>query len=319
LFVACLLPVTGADFSAPVFAPKPTMKSSLSLAACLLLAGTAGSVADTVELNGLTSLFGENVAFMLLHRPGPAQPVSFVLFEGQAQFGIKLLAVDIHNQRAQIEQLGETQYVRLSSAPDLALIGAPVQPGPFVAVKKLSPQDQQQLDNFLNADPDVQKLRSGAPVRVPIYSGNVPGNTSGNSASGNSSSSPDNPVANNANPNQNSSSGGSTLDGSTSGSSADSPAISGGSNGSSSPAPGSSVDETQQYWYVTSRNIELTRLATAAQVADGEANPLPRTPLTPANTPPDLVGQETFFGNHIPGFVNGGSPYAVDENGDPIQ
>jgi len=30
---------------------------------------------------------------------------------------------------------------------------------------------------------------------------------------------------------------------------------------------------------------------------------LPRTPLTPDITPPQLIGKETFYGNHIPHFI----------------
>ena len=76
---------------------------------------------------------------------------------------------------------------------------------------------------------------------------------------------------------------------------------SGGSAGSTGAADAS--DHTKEYWYVESVILEQTRIDTAQEVADGTAEALPRTPFTPDITPPQLIGKETFFGNHIPGFI----------------
>lgn len=292
------------------------MKTCLSLAAILLLSGVGNNFADTIELNGITRLSGENMAFLVLHQAPQTKPVSFILSEGQSQFGIKLLAVDIANHRAKIEQAGQVQDLRLCSAPDLTLPEASGEnSGQPSAAIRLLPQERQQLDYFLNQDEYVQKLKAGSPLPVqayPGFAGNTQsGNGNGNNGSGNSSSGSGNSIANNGAAGQGGAQPGGTADGSTSSSA---------SSSSSNPgsASSSSTDYTDQYWYVTSRNVELTRLMTADQVVNDGLQPLPRTPLTPANTPSYLVSADTFFGNHIPGFVCGGSMYGTDKNGDPV-
>jgi hypothetical protein len=287
------------------------MKTSLSLAALLLLSGAKNSFADTIELNGITRLLGENMAFVVLHQPSQTKPVSFILSEGQSQFGIKLLAVDFAHHRAKIEQSGQVQDLRLCSAPDLTLPEASVENSgqPFAAIR-ISPQEQQQLNYFLNQDEYVQKLKSGSPVPIPAYPGFVGNKQSGN-GSGNSTSSPGNSIGNNGTADQGGAQSGSSADSSTSSSS-------GSSSSSSAFTANSNTDYTKEYWYVTSRNIELNRLNTAPQVANGDMGPLPRTPLTPPNTASYLIGSDTFFPNHIPGFVYGGSVDGTDENGNPV-
>jgi hypothetical protein len=62
-------------------------------------------------------------------------------------------------------------------------------------------------------------------------------------------------------------------------------------------------DQSNNGWYQESASIEQNRLETAQSVLAGEMTPWPRTPLTPAGTPANLIAGETFFANHIPGFV----------------
>jgi hypothetical protein len=56
--------------------------------------------------------------------------------------------------------------------------------------------------------------------------------------------------------------------------------------------------------------IEQSRASTTQEVLAGDMTPWPRTPLTPPGTHANLVGQEVFFSNHmpgnfvVPGFVN---------------
>ena len=69
-------------------------------------------------------------------------------------------------------------------------------------------------------------------------------------------------------------------------------------------------DQSSQEWYVESMVIEQSRASTTQEVLAGDMTPWPRTPLTPPGTPANLVGQEVFFSNHmpgnfvVPGFVN---------------
>jgi hypothetical protein len=276
----------------------------------LLGLGADANFADPVELNGITCLFGENMAVLVLHQPAQTRPVSFVLSEGGSRFGIKLLAVDVVNHRVKIEQAGQMQYLRLCSAPDLAMNPAPDEtltaPG---EARPLNPREQSQLDNFLNQDDEAHRIKSGNPAVNPVYYGApYPGSGKSDSAPGNSASS-------------SATGSGARAESGPSGSS-DSPAVDavtadpgsaglGNSTGDSSTGSDSTTstaeDYTKQYWYVVSEGIEQNRLATANQVMSGAMDPLPRTPLTPAQTPPALIGSDTFFPNHIPGFPYTGS------------
>ena len=74
-------------------------------------------------------------------------------------------------------------------------------------------------------------------------------------------------------------------------------------NSAGSTGSANAPDYTKEPWYQDSVVMEQTRLATAQDVANGDASPLPRTPLTPDITPPQLIGKETFYGNHIPHFI----------------
>lgn len=281
------------------------MKKSLTLATLLIATGTTGFAGDTVELNGITSLFGQKMAFMLLHQQGPAAPVSFYLMEGQSQHGIKLVTVDLANCRVQIERDGQKQYMRLSSAPDLTVTEAPLIPGRHGGIHRITPVEQARLDQFVSTDGAVQKILSGQPIYTGAYIGAPPAGTGSPGSSGNSPGGSENGTSSTSD-----SSGGTGGTGvnSTQGSNTGANSSSSASQGAdASNSTASTDDYTKQYWYWTSRNVELNRIDTATKVLSGEMEPLPRTPLTPANTPPALVGTETFFGSHIPGFPDNSS------------
>ena len=330
------------------------MKPCLRLGILLLVASAGSVFADPVELNGITSLFGENTAFLMLHPQSQTEPVSFALTAGESRFGIKLLAVDPRGHRATIEQAGETLYLRLCSAPDVA--SATLQEGNpgWTRGRRLTQQEKSDLAHFLNQDPQVQGIKSGTAKANPVPAAPYPGSTKSDSAPSASQTANNSPTASSAT--SGSSSTGSSTASSTANSTANSTASStanstGSSTGSSTGGLGNQIsdnaatdsgasaasstsgsvtgtsitsstsvastsadatasaeaDDTTQYWYVTSVGIEQNRLATASQVLSGALNPLPRTPLTPAQTPASLVGSETFFPNHIPGFVYTGS------------
>jgi hypothetical protein len=67
-------------------------------------------------------------------------------------------------------------------------------------------------------------------------------------------------------------------------------------------------DQSETEWYQESVSIEQSWIQTAQSVLVGDMTPWPRTPLTPAGTPGDLVGEETFFSSHTPGFKQQAPP-----------
>jgi hypothetical protein len=264
------------------------MKPGLSLATLLLLSGAGALFADSVELNGITSLFGENTAFLVLYSSSQADPISFALTEGGSRYGVRLVAVDFAHRRAEIEQAGETQYLRLCTAPDAALGLDPAGKPGWLRGRRLSPQELSQLGRFLNEDAEAQQIKSGTPVVNPVnYGAPYPASAKSDAAPGSAADA---------------SSSGSASGSSTGSSMVTSSSSPSGAATGSDAAASAATDYTKQYWYVASLGIERNRIATASQVLSGAMSALPRTPLTPANTPADLVGAETFFGSHIPGF-----------------
>ncbi len=250
------------------------------LGTSLLLAGGLAASADSVALKGITSLFGEKMAFLVLYQPAQTQPLNFALAEGESQFGFKLLAVDAAGHRVQVEQCGVKRYLRLGNAPDVA---APANPDPAEAadqpvIIKPVPADRQAVASYLASD-EVERIRAGHPVW------NSAGGGAGKTAGGSQNFSPvPNEVAAGNNLGQG--------------------AVAGGSAGSSNP-PGTGPAQnnyTDELWFQESMSIEQSRAMTVDEVLAGKMTPFPRTPLTPPGTPAPLVGQEVYFANYIPGF-----------------
>ena len=137
------------------------MKAALILAGSLLLAGLhPAAAAYSVELNGIVSLFSHKTALMVLGRGEDNKPTSFTLSEGESQFGIKLLAVDVAGQRVQIERHGKISYLRLSGAPNIT-----ADPAVETAVKPISQPVPGELsvDSYL-ASEEVQRIQAGNPI-----------------------------------------------------------------------------------------------------------------------------------------------------------
>ena len=169
------------------------MKAALMLAGSLLLASLHPAAAEySVELNGIVSLFSHKTALMVLGRGENNKPTSFTLSEGESQFGIKLLAVDVAGQRVQIERHGEKSYLRLYGAPNISDDTA------VETAVKLNRQPvpgELSVDSYL-ASEDVQRIKSGNPIYKLTSAGNSrnksdarssddsnPGNVSKNSSS----------------------------------------------------------------------------------------------------------------------------------------
>ena len=240
------------------------MKASLIPGALLLLAGSLNSsAADLVELNGITCLCGEKMAFLVLHQPAQTDPLNFALAEGESQFGFKLLAVDAIGHRVQIEKCGVKKFLRLGCAPDVTALNhlqpaAAADPGALVEPVSM---DGSSVASYLNSE-ELQRIKSGHPIWNAAVAGVDKKNTGGQNASaGNNAVAASNPGA-----------------------------------------PSSQPDYTGELWYQESLSIEQSRAMTANDVFTGKLTPFPRTPLTPPETPGQLVGQEVYFANYIPGF-----------------
>ena len=305
--------MAGADVSAPAIPPeKPNVKPILLLGAALLLAGGMSlAAADSVELNGITCLPGENLACFLLYQPTLTKPLTFMLGEGESRFGFKLLAVDAPGHRVLVEQCGVKKYVRIGSAPELIVTpagpkAATAMTNPAATVTKPTAAEEQAVARYLASD-EVQRIQAGKPILPGALASAVNNSASSqNSAAG----------AGNAGQNANAvnSTGGQTANAASdannlgqnfnAGTGGDLVASVGTSSGSpaSAAAPAGQNSYTGEVWYQESLALEQWRAMTAAQVLDGSMTPFPRTPLTPPGTPTQLVGQDVYFASHIPGY-----------------
>lgn len=289
------------------------MKTILTLVCTLLCPAGGIGWADTVEVNGIVSLFGQNTAFLVLHPTAREKSVSFALSEGDTRYGVKLLAVDVARHRVKIEHSGAVACLRLGSAPgSLRWTMDSASSDGFPGERNLTAGQQSGLESFLNGH-SAEEIRSGQPAAALLPGGSaLLGNGKPEGSSQNAGGGPATGTG---------ASGGSNGSGDSSSAGAATPAPS--PSGSeqpggdaSPPSPGSAggsdaglnTDYTKQYWYITSQNIERTRLATAKNVLSGDMLPLPRTPLTPADTPAALIGSDTYFPTHIQGFVDQSSP-----------
>jgi hypothetical protein len=231
----------------------------------LLLGLLRGAAEDAVELNGITCLLGSKMACLLLYQTARPKPINFMLAEGESQFGVKLLAVDAAGGRVQIQHQGAKKYLRIGSVPGMSALAAPE---PVKATARPALPDAQAVAGYL-AGEEVKRIQAGNPVW----------NGMGASAAKNNSSA-----------GQNTSGGQNDAAGTGSG------------NSSPSTAPSSQNDYAGEVWYQESVSIEQSRAMTVNDVLAGTMTPWPRTPLTPANTPAQLISREVFFSNHIPGF-----------------
>ena len=236
------------------------MKPIPILAASLLLACPGALRADTVELSGLASLFGEKMALLVVYPAAKAASLNFTLSEGQSQYGIKLVQVDPVNHQVEIEQDGIKKFIYLSGSP--VFTGSA---GQGLTGEAGAGVDPKVLAAYLNGNDEVERIKAGNPGVT--FSG-------GGAKAG----------ADNVN--DTGTGAGAVL---------------------SSATTGGTADHSKEFWYQESLIIEQSRIATAQEVLAGDATPWPRTPLTPASTPAGLIGKETYYPNHILGYVVRGS------------
>jgi hypothetical protein len=266
------------------------MKTVLSFSVALLLAGDLRvSAADSVELNGFSCLGGEKLACFLLYQPSALKPRTFMLAEGESKYGFKLLAVDTAGQQALVEKCGVKKYVHINSTPELIATETPeTEAVPETSSRPAAP-DARTLASYFNSD-ETARIQAGNPL---LPTAVIPG-TGKNFNNGTDASNPG-------------SNGGS--------------ANSGNQNGAASPGTGGQIaagnlnfsasssgtaagqnSQANELWYQESLSIEQSRVMTADDVASGKLSPFPRTPLTPAATPSQLVGDEVYYSDHIPGY-----------------
>ena len=221
-------------------------------------------VPAAIVLNGITTILGDNRACFRVIFTGGLREEDFMLAEGEARYGIQLLAVDTKLNSVIISHQGMKQTMPICKTPVL-LAGAASGAGGNAAVKigannlTTSSSAGQTAGNEVRSE-DGQPARSGFAAGANGGSAGASGNnsdTSGNGASGANDS------------------GSSTITGSAS----------------------ANDNATQDYhwWAKEAQKIEQARQTTAQQVMDGTLPPFPLTPFTPPGTPAQLVGPNKIY------------------------
>ena len=207
---------------------------------------------------------------MVINRESEANPTSFMLSEGQSQFGIKLLAVDVAGQRVQIEQSGIKQYLHICSTPNLTL---PANGETGAETGNLRVLAEKSVEEFL-ASEVVQRIKAGDYVWNGRASGGkqISADKQNTGNTGNDGNTGSTGVANNVN------------------------------SAEIVSSANAQKDYTKEYWYQDCLATEQSRIQYAREVLSGEMTPYPRTPLTPSGTPSQLMDRETIYSSHIPGY-----------------
>ena len=260
------------------------MKLHALVATGLLIMGFNASAADStappaptpaaVVLDGIMNLQGDKWAFFKVNFSGGVPDAEFMLAEGQARFGIQLVAINPQSRTAVIRNQDRTQTLSICQTPALlagTVSGVPAAAGSgdgFSAAGRVSASNEETLA--------AEASRFAHPVNAAGWGGKP------NAATGNS--------------------------GNNSTSANDSGTASTGS-GANTAADGSNTthERLYQWWVNDAQKIEQARMETAQRVLAGEWPPYPLTPLTPAGTPPQLIGPDSLFMEHGPGMIVAGN------------
>jgi hypothetical protein len=251
------------------------LAAGLAAGAVVAIAKETGPVPSGIVLNGITTILGDSRACFKVTFTDGSPGTDFMLAEGQAKYGIKLLAVDAQLNAVTIRNQDLTQIIPICKTPTvLATATAGVN-----ASVRLGGHDN-------TGTVFTGKVQAGGNETQPAANGQFPqgyavgagGFQSGglqNGASGNNNDSSGNAI------------------------SAD--------NSSDGSSTGAGDNATQghlyQWWVKEAEKIERARIETASRVMAGEWPPYPLTPLTPANTPPQLIGADSLYMNHGPGIM----------------
>jgi len=269
LSVACLVPVV--DAVAQLIQPLPS----------------------GIVLNGITTILGDKRAIFKVSFTAGAPETEFMLPEGQARYGIQLLAVNLQSNTVTISDQGFTRIIPICPTP--TLLGAaptaavPVQLGNG---NGLEPGFLANDQTFAAETPPADPPRFAHPVNAAGWGGaqngsqNGAANHPGNSGSPGDSSTSD--------PGNNNSSNTTSTD-------------TAGADSSTDPGAGQTHEHLYQWWISDAQKIEVARKETAQRVLAGDWPAYPLTPLTPSGTLPQLVGADSVFMEHGPGIMISGN------------
>ena len=267
------------------------MNSRFRVAVGLLVAGLAAWVASieaqaappvpaAIVLNGITTILGDNRACFRVIFTGGLREEDIMLAEGQARYGIQLLAVDTRSNTVTISNQGLKRTMPICKTPTLQARAAS-RAGDIAAAKASGRNNPGSADsgaastsgNAMQPGDENQFARAG-------NAAGSGGGEAGSSQPGSASSSNNNSPGNNPD----------------------------GANASSASAAADSTSDNaaQEYhwWVKEAQGIEQARQATAQQVMDGTVQPFPLTPFTPSGTPAQLVGTNKVYFYYDPLAAN---------------
>lgn len=232
-------------------------------------------VPATIVLDGVISIPGGNWAFFRISFSGNMPGADFMLAEGQSRYGIQLLAVNTPAGTVTVRKQGQTQTLSICQPPALlATTGSD-----SAAAGRPSPDANAAAAGM--AASIGGKTQSAAvprfahPVNAAGWDWAYPRTTAATNPG-------DNPVtANNADV--------------------------GNANGAAGTSGSATQEHLYQWWTKEAQKIEQARLDTAQRVLAGEWPAYPLTPLTPSDTPSQLIGPDSLFMEHGPGMLVSGN------------
>ena len=248
------------------------LAAGLAAGTIVAIAQETGPVPSGIVLDGVTSILGDNRACFKVTFADGAPEVDFMLVEGQARYGIKLLAVDTQLNAVTIRNQGRIQAIPICKTPTLrstttAGVNGSVRSGNH---------DNQGTGFTGNVEAQGNEIQSAANGQFPqgyaIGAGRSQNGASGNN--NNSSGNTDNTVS-----------------------------VNNSSDDSSTGADNTTQGQLYQWWVKEAEKIERARTETASRVTAGEWPPYPLTPLTPSGTSPQLIGTGSLFMEHGPGIL----------------
>jgi hypothetical protein len=230
------------------------------------VAQAAATPPPQIVLNGLTTIFGDKRAlFKTLPTADSPKEQSYMLAEGQRAGEIEVLSIDMKAGAVAISNHGAVQWITICKTPALVWLEPTVATGAVAA-----------HNNFSGTAPN------GTTDPAPGSESQNSGDGQINFQSGNSDA-PANPQPGS------SANSGTATDNSGSGNVA--------SNDSSNS--NKNVSKPDPWWVTGSKGIEQARIRSRDMVLSGQADPQPLTPLTPAGTPANLIGDGQLFFNHM--------------------
>jgi hypothetical protein len=248
------------------------LAAGLAAGTVVAIAQGTGPVPAGIVLDGVTTILGDHRACFKVTFTAGAAEVGFMLAEGQARYGIKLLAVDARLNAVTISNQGLTQIIPICKTPTLLATAT----ADGNASIRLGGRDNPGTVFTGNVEAQGNETQPAVNGQFPPGYAIGPGGLQNGSASGNNND----------------------FSGNTDNSTDNS------SNGSSAGA-GDNTSHTQlyQWWVKEAEKIERARIETASRVMAGEWPPYPLTPLTPPNTLPQLIGPGSLYMNHGPGIL----------------